>query len=476
MSAYTQYAKSAKLGVGLLVGALLVSYLLFHKDVIGTWLMSGKTINATFQDDYKLRADVSVVKVGYVKVGKVSGIERNSDGTAKVSMKVDEDVLETLGSEPTATIRSTTILGGNYFVDLAKGGEDGEFKGDSIPLARTGEPVELDKVARALQPDALKGAQKTLGEVNQTFDKDGQKALRRFMESAPGTLKPAARVLNAAQGDSPEDLSHVVGGLESASTALTRTQGQLDSILANMHKTTSVLSQHRSDIADTIAEMPTSMTTARTGLEDLSGTLGTLRDTAGDIEPVVEQLDKSLEAINPVLTNARPVIADGRAVLTDARPVLAGLVPSAKTASKVFDDLDGAVLDRLNGPVTKWLYDPYKGTGPYALTSSDKPMYEEIVYMFTTLNRASSYADRNGNAVSFQPGIGTGSVGGMPVSLEQLFKGLTTWLYPNAPKNTLAPINRPTTPSKPGKPGANPTTPLVGSLNQLLGGLLGGGK
>lgn len=478
-SPYAQYSRSAKLGVGLLVGTLLIFYVLFHKDAIGTMLTSGRTIDATFQNDYKLRANVSVVKVGYVKVGKVSGIERTRDGHARVSLKVDRDVLKSLGSAPRATIRSTTLLGGNYFVDLTRGGDGGAFRGTSIPLARTAEPVELDKVARALQPSALSGTRRTLGEVGTTFDQDGRTALRRFLASAPDTLRPGARVLAAAQGDSPDDLTHVVSGLESTSSALTRTKGELDSILVNAHRLSSTLSTHRAALTQTVASLPSSLRTARTGLADLDGSLATLRSTADDIEPVVTELDRTLEAVNPVLAKARPVVADGRAVLTDARPVLRGLVPSASSASKVLDDLDGKVLDRLNGPVTRWLYEPYQGTGKYALTKSRKTMYEEIVYTLVDLDRASSYADKNGNAVGFQPGIGVGSVAGLPVSPERLVKGLTSWLWPQNPVNTVPPVNRPTSPSagasgKGGKAGSGASGGLGGALGGSLGGLLGG--
>jgi phospholipid/cholesterol/gamma-HCH transport system substrate-binding protein len=55
-------------------------------------------------------------------------------------------------------------------------------------------------------------------------------------------------------------------------------------------------------------------------------------------------------------------------------------------------------------------------------------MYPDVAYMFATLNRASTMSDRNGPAVSFHPGIGVGSIGGLPVSLEQMFTQLSTQL------------------------------------------------
>ena len=60
-------------------------------------------------------------------------------------MEVDKDIPAKLGTAPTATIRPTTLLGGNYFVDLKPGGDPGEFH-DVIPVAHTTLPVELDKL------------------------------------------------------------------------------------------------------------------------------------------------------------------------------------------------------------------------------------------------------------------------------------------------------------------------------------------
>lgn len=478
--------RSAKIGVGLLAAVLLLFVVLFSKDKIATTVMSGRTVTATFAEDYKLRPDVSVVKVGYVKVGKVSGVERDDEGRAVVSMKVDKDVLETLGSSPSATIRSTTLLGGSYFVDLAQGGDAGAFTASAIPVERTKVPVELDRVARALQPDALDGLQGTLDSLDASLDQDGQEALQRLVAAAPKTLEPTGRVMKAAQGDDPKDLEHVVSGLEAASNALTRTDGQLDAILADLGTTSRVLGSRSAAVATTVDRLPSTLDAADTGLADLGSTMGVLRDVADDTRPIARELASTLEDLDPVLTKARPVVRDARVLVADARPLVKDLVPTVERADAVLGDLDGDVAKRLNGPVSTWLYEPYKGTGQYNQTTSKKTMYEEIVYTFSNLARASSMADRNGHAVSFQPGIGSGSVNGLPVSVEQVFKGLTGWLWPDAPINTLEPITRPgvdgsvpggSAPQDPAPGGGGSSAEpkaLISDIQGLLGGLSGG--
>lgn len=466
------------MGLVLLVVFLLVFVALFSKDKIATMLYSGDTITAEFETDYKLRPDVSVVKVGYVEVGRVKSVERTDEGLARVEMKIDRDVLEVLGSSPSATIRSTTLLGGSYFVDLAAGGDPGAFEADAIPVDRTDVPVELDKVARALQPDALAGLQQTLALTDETFDADGQDALRRLMASAPGTLAPTASVLDAAQGNNPDDLTHLVTGLESAGRVLTANEGQLDEILTGLRSTTAVLSQHDDDVAAALSNLPTTLTHTNEALTALDGTLAVVRDVSDDLRDPVQELDDALTALEPVLADARPVVTDARVLLTDATPLVQDLVPTAGAADRVLGDLAGPVLDNLNGPVVDWLYTDYQGVDEYAMTTSDRPLYEETVFTFVNLNRASTMSDLNGHAVSFQPGIGSGSIGGLPISLEQVLKGLTSAGYTDTPINTLPPLTLPS-----GAPPTAPTAPapalpadsaLLSDIQNKLNGYLGG--
>ncbi len=467
MSAPRILSGSARIGVVILAMTLLVSVGLFSKDRISSLLMGGETIEVHFDRAYKLRADVSEVKVAFVVVGKVTGVERDDDG-AVVRLKVEADVLDSLGSEPTATIRPTTLLGGSYFVDLQPGGDPGEFSAGSIPVERTSVPVELDKVARAVQPEARKGVQGTVRRLDAALDEQGERALRDLVDTAPGTLDPAADVLDAAQGLHPEqDLADLTSGMESLGRVLAREDGQLDGIIADLATTTATLDRRSPEVAAAIDRMPGALAATRTGLADLDGSLSTLREVSADTRPLVRQLGTTLGVAGPVVRDARPLVADLRGLLRDARPVVDALVPTTRGADEVLTDLEGDVLTRVDDKVMPWLHRPYDGKGPYARTSSEKPTYEELAYMFATLDRASGMVDRNGHAVAFQPGIGSGSIGGIPISVEQMFKVLTESFYLDQPVDTLPPV---------GSGGTGSKSSTGSALDGLLGSLLGGGR
>src|SRR5690606_2515589 len=131
---------------------------------------------------------------------------------------------------------------------------------------------------------------------------------------------------------------------------------------------------------------------------------------------------------------------DLRSVVNDALPVARNLVPGARGLDSVVRDVKGPVIDRVNGPIMTWLHDEYVGERNYALIRSERAMYEEIALTIATLTRASNLFDDNGHTVGVQPGVGTGSLGGLPLSTEQLFKLLTAWYYPQYPLETIPPL------------------------------------
>jgi phospholipid/cholesterol/gamma-HCH transport system substrate-binding protein len=414
-----------RLGLLFLVVVLLGGTALFNKDRILTTLRPGETFQINFAADNRLVPYLSQVKVSFVPIGVVRGVDSAPDGSATVSVKVDDGIRAKLGTEPSAVIRPTTLLGGNYFIDLVPGGPPGEFTGD-IPRKRTSLPVELDKVAAALQPSALKGLTDSVGNVDTTLKDGGQAALDKLVADAPGALDPAAGVLAAATGDDDADLTKLVSGLESASRTLTDKQGQLNDVVSGLHTTTSVLSRRADDLASAVRQMPSTLDSTDAGLVRLKVTLDKLKNTADPARPVATALATALDHADPVLAKAEPVVKQLNGLLVNARPLVEDLVPASQQATALLNDVRGPVLDRIDGPVKTFLQTPYNGSGSFASSTSDKPMYEDLGYMFATLDRASSMSDRNGPAISFHPGIGVGSLGGLPISLEQMFTQLST--------------------------------------------------
>ena len=170
---------------------MAVAGLIWQRTNIGTAVTGGKTVTAEFANSYKLQAHDSTVKEAGLEVGTVTKVAYTDHGTAMVTMKIDDDAMDSLGSHPSARIEPRTVLGGRYVVELHPGGT-GSFDG-SIPLAQTAQPVELDRVLEALPTNTRKALRGLVGEAGPTLTKS-KKSLHGLLEEAPKVLKPASEL------------------------------------------------------------------------------------------------------------------------------------------------------------------------------------------------------------------------------------------------------------------------------------------
>ncbi|OJG06088.1 mce related protein [Pseudonocardia autotrophica] len=426
--------KSFRLGLLFVAVATVAGVALFGKAQILTTLAPGDTVMVEFPEQYQLRTYLTQAKVAGVPVGKVTSVDRTEQGNALVGLKLDPGVVERLGSTPSASIRPTTLLGGSYYVDLVPGGTPGEparqetADGEEVdvPIDRATLPVELEKVAATLQPDARDGARAATTQLDATLAEGGTEALQDLLRTAPSALAPTAGALTGLQGTRPDtDLPDVVRNLQKTGRVLSENEGQLDGIVTDLQTFSSVMAARSGDVSAALDTLPETLRTADVGLGRLDGSLAKLRETAGPARPSVQQLDAVLGNADPVLAKARPVVADLRATLVDLRPAVDGLVPASRQLTAVSDDVRGPVLDRVNGPIMDTVLSPYTGTGIYEGNGADFPFYEAVGYMGANLANTAQYTDQNGATASFHPGVGPGSVSGVPVSLEQMFRTLS---------------------------------------------------
>ncbi|MCQ4080815.1 MlaD family protein [Streptomyces sp. RB6PN25] len=461
-------------GIGAVLLVLTVVFLLavYQKERIGTMLSSGHTVKADFSRDYQLRPYKTQVKVAGVVAGTVTGVEKES-GHVVVSMKVNDDVVGKLGDQPSALIRPTTLLGGNYYVQLTPGGTDQKYDGSTIPMSRTGIPVELDQVLQALPKSARSGIQGSLSETDQTLKNGAGTSLGNLLADAPGTLTPAAEVLDSLQGTRPsQDLSQLVPALDSIASVMSRQNGQLGDIVDSLGTVSTALSDQRRPVTDTLATLPQTLSDTRTGLTALNGSLQQLTQTATDALPTAQRLGPLLKTTDPVLQQARPLVANLRPLLNKALPVVQQLVPTSKQATSTLDDLKGPVLDRVNGPIAKTVLSPWKGTGYYQGDGGNGHLfYQEVGYLAAHAANLSKYGDKNGRMIGLALGVSPSSAGGNELGTAKLLQQLG--LLPQGLSVLPAPDTGggAWTPDSATAPGQDQV--LNGPINSLLGLLTG---
>lgn len=413
----------AKRGMLLYLGIALVLLALAFKPQILSFFASGDTIKAEFSSSYKLRPLDSSVKVAGLVVGDVTGISYTNHHTAIVTMKVDHDALAGLGSQPLASIEERTLLGGRYTVNLRPGGGPGTFNG-FIPLAHTRTPTELDAVIDALPSTARSALQGLVGRAGATL-KSSTPALHALLGNASGTLVPGTSVVGALRGENPAtDLTSLVTNLEKTASVLTAKDGQLASIVANLNQTSAILAENRVGVASTLHDLPQTIHEAHLGIAGLTQSITQLQTTAADLMPSAPKITNLVSALRPALDKLAPVLVDLKPALADANPVVGNLIPVVKGATGIVKNLKGPVLDRVNGPVAKFILNPWVGKGPYLNGASgymaNQKFYEELAYMATNIDRASMTQDHYGSTLAFQAGVGLDSISGLPFNLQNI--------------------------------------------------------
>ncbi|HVW40363.1 MAG TPA: MlaD family protein [Amycolatopsis sp.] len=407
----------------LVVGALLAVY---QKEKIGTMLASGEKVQAVFARDYRLVANKSDVKLAGVVVGKVTDIGKDDKGQSVVSMKVDDGTTGRLGTTPSAIIRPTTLLGGNYYIELVPGGGRKPYDGTPIPASRTSIPVELDQVLAAIPGRARESIQDTTRLTDQTLRAGAGSAAGDLLHDAPGTLAPAGDVLSALQGTQPrQDLYQLVPDLDAAAAAMTHQEGQLADVIGSLSTVSGSLAAQRAPLADTVADLPSTLSSTKDGLGALQGTLQRLTTTAVSARPAVAELAPLLQKANPVVQQARPLVNDLRPLLHQALPLVNELVPTASQATATLNNVAGPVLDRVNGPIANTVLSPWTGTGAYQGDGGNgHKFYEELGYLAAHTANLSQYGNNNGRMLGLGLGAGVSSVGGNDPGTAQLLQSL----------------------------------------------------
>jgi phospholipid/cholesterol/gamma-HCH transport system substrate-binding protein len=361
--------------------------------------------------DYKVKPYASVVKIAGTKVGVVRSVsEPDGAGPVELTLKVDNGTRALLGTEPRAVLRPTTVLGGAYYVQLYPGGQKGTAPSDVIPANRTALPVELDRLLSAIPPDARRGLQGMTERLDSTLKAGTGDKLDQVLADAPATLGPTAVVADALRGVNKDvDLSSMIINLNAASRILTQKPAQLRSVVDSLAVTSRVLGDNAGALDRTFASLPATMRETRDGAHDLGELMDKLHARADDARPTVRALDPLLKDLDPTLADLHLLLPDLRDTLEDAKPLVQELVPTVDVGTDVLRNLDGKVLDRVNGPIQHVVNSEWHGQAPkYPNGGGDgATFYQELAYLVANID--SQHQAYNATSHLFALGLGAGS-------------------------------------------------------------------
>lgn len=388
-----------------ILGALVVVALLLQfKQTLITRLTPGDTFSIQFSENYGLRADETPVKIAGSEIGRVQSVEPPSGGPVNVVVKVDSDTMNLMGSEPTATVRPTTLLGGKFYIDIRAAGTPGRFTAGTIPVERTNVPVELDKVLAAIPPKAQEGLQGMTKQLEATLKAGASTELKNLVKDAPATLRPAGVVLDGFRGVNKDgDLAILSTTGNTTAEVLSAKPGQLRSVIDSLAVSAKAFGDSGPALGRTFGDLPATLQATRQGAADLSTTLDKLVQTADDARPTAQQLDDTMKELDPALDKLNPMARELRPVLEDARPLLDQLVPTVERGYDVLNGVQGKPMDRVNGVISKTLNTEWKGEGPKWPNGGrdGAKFYQELGYFFTNFNGSVMKRTKSSHVIGF---------------------------------------------------------------------------
>jgi virulence factor Mce-like protein len=406
---------------GLLTLGIVVAA--WYAAFVGIPFVDGHEVKAVFAHANEVQSR-SPVRIAGVNVGEVKKVERGPGGTALVTMELDDDALP-LHTDATVKIRPRIFLEGNFFLELRPGTpaapELGE--GDTIPLAQTATPVQLDQILSGLQRGTRENLRTLIREYRTALDEGGADAIAGGAKPSREAFAGAAQVAEASRGSEEGDLAGFVDAGGRTMAALARNEGRLAELVTGLNRTARGLAGRRDALARSVRELDGLLEQARPALDELNALAPPAREFVAAVRPGIRELPETLDVANPLVDQAEGILRPNEL------PALRGqLDPSLRSLASLEPNLEEVLS--LVTPVTECLR---RNAVPTLKTpvedpphSSGEPVYRELLYGLVGLSSATQNFDANGPAVRYHAGAGnqTLTTGRVPGTNELIF-GLT---------------------------------------------------
>jgi phospholipid/cholesterol/gamma-HCH transport system substrate-binding protein len=256
-------------GLGVIASAVLVS---LNYDKLPL-VSHGRSYSAYFAEAGGLDAG-NAVQVSGFRVGQVSSVELDGPRVL-VKFHITDDVR--LGDRTEAAVKSKSLLGAKILEITPRG--DGQQTAP-IPLERTTPAYQL--------PDALGDLTTTISGLD------------------TNQLSDSLAVLSKTFSNTPPDLQAAVAGIGRFSQTLDERDKQLENLLSNADKATTVLAKRSHEVAELVANTNTllkQLETQSRSLDQVSTSLSTMaQQIKGFIADNREILKPALDKLNGVLT------------------------------------------------------------------------------------------------------------------------------------------------------------------------------
>lgn len=407
-----------------LAAMVLISAVSVFTFAKGSLFGGGYEIRAVIADANQLRGG-SEVRIGGIRVGEVTAIERGPDATSVVRMRI-EDEGRPVGADATLTVKPRLVLEGNAYLDLSPGTPSAPemTAGATIPLARTAVTPQLDQVLGALESPTrgalhrgIAGLAAGLGSAGPdpgALAGSGTRGLRRAVKELDGALADITTTTRAFRGDGPGDLPRAVRGTGDVVAQLATDPRALADSVTNFNRVFAALADEQRALRASISGFARVLRRTPASLRAIDGALPTLTRTARALEPVLDAAPGPLRSANAVLDEVDRLSrrAELPALLDRLDPVTATLPGLERRLQSLFgytDEVTSCLVSNVVPVLNSKLEDGKHSTGD--------PVWLDLLHSFTGFTSASTSFDGNGGTfragLAFGPALVQGVVPGL---------------------------------------------------------------
>ncbi len=348
------------------------------------WYLVGQTGTRVEIGKHPYRIDVQLptavqlvpnsdVRASGVKVGAVTAVEREEDGTARVRIRIDHDGAKPIARDATVQVRTKTLLGENY-LELVPGTRAAGTvpSGGTLALRQADPSVQIDDILSSLDADTRREVRRSLArsalavsgrsrDLNQALGalqptvESGGRVLRTVAEQRrdlDALVRQTGRVLEtvSARGD---DLERFVRQGRRAGDAvavrdreLAAAVRELPTVLAPARRATRALARFSADAARPIDELGDGVQALAPTVRDLRPTARATTALLRDVPSLARRLDPLLTSLERTTRTGGPLVAPLERTLRELNPALAYLAPYAREFGAFFGNVGSANNER----------------------------------------------------------------------------------------------------------------------------------
>jgi len=328
----------AALGLIVLGGLVVVTLAVFSGIPRKAYDNRGDTVKVVFPTTGVMSTKTRV-RVNGVPVGKVKKMSLNPGGrSTTVELAVRKEGMP-LYKDAQAHVKFSTLLGGNYTIDLDRGTPNkGKLDPLVIPESQTTTQVELDQILEPIRAGQRAGLKTMLHELPPALRDHAApaRALSRLADVSP----VLTRGLGAARGEQVDrDLRALVRNTASTVRALDAPGDTVARLLNGAAGTLRTTAQREADIRATIANAARVMPAVRTTVQRLDHTLGLADPVVARLQAPAGNVAPTVSALRPTLVGADRLLRDARPLVRSLRPAITAVAGAARAGRPLLDEL-----------------------------------------------------------------------------------------------------------------------------------------